>query len=122
MIALLLGNVQQQPSQIAYIVPDRLIEIALQQARIVGYVKLIQRLHQMLLTQLRRGQTHHQRFSRKALLEQLLREKTKKFIYWIIIGNRIEFPLTYLHASKIIITRNKPLVIMTQVTRSATRH
>lgn len=87
MIALLLGNVQEKPSQIAYIVPDRLIEIALQQARIVGYVKLIQRLHQMLLTQLRRGQTHHQRFSRKALLEQLLREKTKqKFIYWII-GN-----------------------------------
>lgn len=72
MIALLLGHVQQQTSQIADFLALGLIEVALQQTRIVGDVKFVQRLHQMLLTQLRRGKTHHERrFSRKALLEQL---------------------------------------------------
>lgn len=50
MIALLLGHVQQQTPKIADFLVLGLIEVALQQTRIVGDVKFVQRLHQMLLT------------------------------------------------------------------------
>jgi len=76
MITLSLGDMQQQLLQIANIpvllrLRCQLLKVAMQQGCIVRNVKFFQRLHQMILTQFRRGQAHHQRFSRKALLGQL---------------------------------------------------
>lgn len=78
MIALLFGDMQQQLLQIAASRRRghcQSLKIGMQQRCVVGNVKFVQRLHQMLLTQMRRGQARHQRFSRKALLEQLRLDK-----------------------------------------------